>query len=113
MDFDSYKHICFTHGIHPEIIEACRDFVNEHDLELDSATRWNKSSLGYAELSDIETCEQSIKELINAIEMSTLDYDAHGRSKQKMLMRKFKKDPGKHFRRLVLKSFYLHDGKVN
>jgi hypothetical protein len=113
MDFDSYKHICFTHGIHPEIIEECRDFINEHDLELDSAVRWNKSSLGYAELGDIETPEQSIRSLIDCIQMSTLDYDALGRSKQKVLMKKFRKDPGKHFRRLVLKSFYLHDGKVS
>lgn len=112
MKYDEFKTVCFTNGIHPEIIEACRDFVNQHELELNGATKWNKSSLGYAELADIETTEQSIKEMIDAIHMSTLDYDALGRSKQKMLMRKFKKDPGKHFRRLVLKSFYLHDGQI-
>ena len=112
MTFDDYKHICFTHGIHPEIIEACREFVVKHEMELNGATKYNRTSLGYAELTDIETPSQSIKEMQDAIHWAITDYDALGRSKQKLLMRKFKQDPGKHFRRLTLKSFYLHGGTV-
>ena len=65
-------------------------------------------SLGYAELDDIDTKEKSIHQIKTSIEMATCDYDQLGRSLRKVRTRQLMKNPGKHFPRLVLKSFYLY-----
>lgn len=108
-DFGDYKFICFTKGINPELIENCRKFVidkHEYLWHNDSRT-YPGDDLGYAELADITNFEDSLKTIIDAIKMSTLDFDSRGRNISKMRMKQLIKNPGKHLNRLVLKSYFL------
>ena len=113
MDYDDYKFICFNHGINPELIESCRPFINKHTYlfnrnDFDQSYTNGISDLGYAELADINTKEQSIKEIKDCIYMSTLDFDKNGRNLIKVRTKQLIKKPNKHLCRLVLKSFYLY-----
>jgi len=67
--------------------------------------------LGFAELSDLTTLEACVKDIKHSIWMSTTDFDALGRSREKVLLKRLKKDPGKHMKRVMLKAFYLVNGK--
>jgi hypothetical protein len=113
MTFDDYKFICFSNKISPELIESCRPFINQHQylfnkLDRDENFTNAESDLGYAELEDINNKSQSIEVIKKAIFDSTLDFDKNGRSLIKVRTKQLIKDPGKHIRRLVLKSFYLY-----
>ena len=109
-NWDSFKLVCFANDIDLEVIEACKEFVrNDYHIE----NGWNKdkhtvsSDLGYAELADIITIEQGLNEIKDAIKWSLCDYDILGRSLEKKLLKKLRKDPGKHIKRLVLKTYWL------
>jgi hypothetical protein len=111
MNWEEFKFICFSQNISQEAVDACRDFVLKENAHVfNRGTRHPESDLGYAELADITTPVQSIKELKDAIMMATVDYDARGRSLEKRNLKRFIKDPGKSFKRLVLKSYYLNGG---
>jgi len=111
MDYDSFKTVCFTNDIEPALIESCREFVVKHKevfsrRKLDNAG----SSLGYAELMDIDTKAKGIAEIKEAIWMATFDFDSKGRSLEKKRMKQLIADPGKHLQRIVLKTYFLFDG---
>jgi len=108
-NFDDYKFICFTQGMNPELIENCREFViDKHRYLWQTETReFAEDDLGYAELTEIVNFNDSLKKIIDAIKMSTLDFDSRGRNISKMRMKQLIKKPGKHINRLVLKSYYL------
>jgi len=113
MNWEDFKFICFSQGIPTEAVEACKDFVfKENGYVLERGTRHPESDLGYAELAEITSPSQSIKELVDTFNMSINDYDQKGRSLTKIRTRQFKQDPGKYFRRAVLKSYYLNGGKA-
>jgi hypothetical protein len=117
MNFDDFKYVCFTQGINQDAIESCRDFVlKEMRFWLDpnsrfsQAGRYPENDLGFAELADTVDPVESIKYLAECQMWATCDYDSLGRSLAKIRLKQFSKDPGKHFRRHVLKSFYLNNG---
>lgn len=114
MDYDSFKVVCFTNDIDPELIEACREFVtgskHQHVFARPKLDRAN-STLGYAELADIDTTAKGIKEIKESIWMATFDFDALGRSLEKKRMKQLIADPGKHLQRIVLKTYFLFEGK--
>jgi len=108
--WEDFKFICFSQDVDVEVIEACREFIeNDHHIK----NNWHRDShivssdLGYAELGDIVSVEQGLFEIKQAIYWGICDYDSLGRSKEKMLLKKLKKDPGKHIKRLVLKTYWL------
>lgn len=113
MTYDGFVLFCFTQGINQDVIKACRTAVMADDYVLDGATKHAQSSLGYAELSDIDTVEKAIKEIKEAIWMSVCDYDAKGRSLEKVRLRQLIKNPHKSLTRRVLKAYYLLGGKPN
>jgi hypothetical protein len=110
VNFDDYKFICFSNGIDPNIIESCRSFIDEHDylFEQGRKTTDKKSSLGYAECTDIISQNDSIKAVKDIIFMATCDYDKAGRKITKLRTKQLIKNPNKGFLRIVLKSYYLH-----
>lgn len=114
MDYDSFKVVCFANDIDPELIEACREFVtgreHTHIFERPRLDRAN-SDLGYAELADIDTTAKGINEIKQSIWMTTTDYDSKGRSLEKKLMKKLIANPNKHMKRIVLKTYFLFEGK--
>jgi len=108
--WDDFKFLCFSQDIDQEIIEACKQFVaNDYHI----ANNWSKDThivsadLGYSECSDICSVENGLKEIKEIILMSTLDYDARGRSKQKILKKRLIKNPSKGLKRVVLKTYWL------
>jgi len=113
MDFGDFKTICFMQGIDPKLIDACQDFINQHDYMLiKDRTIHPETSLGYAECADITTLEQGLSEIKQSIMMSTIDYDSRGRSLEKIRMKQLIQNPNKAFKRIVLKTFYLANGSV-
>lgn len=114
MDYNSFITFCFAQGINPDIIQACRPAVMKDDIYLDGATKhYAKASLGYAELADIDTVEQAIKEVKETIWMSVCDYDQLGRSLEKTRTRQLIKKPHKSLTRRVLKLYYLFNGTAD
>lgn len=116
MNYEGFVVFCFNQGINPAIIRACRPAVMADDyvLENNSATKiYDKASLGYAELADIDTVEQAIKEIKECIWMSICDYDAAGRSLEKIRTRQIIRRPHKSLTRRVLKAYYLLGGTPN
>jgi hypothetical protein len=115
MDYAGFITYCFTQGINPEIIRACKTKVMQDDYVF---TKWgNKegrilptATLGYAELRDIDTVEKGIKQIKESIRMSIDDYDTMGRSKEKVLVKRLIKNPHKGLIRCVLKTYYLLNG---
>lgn len=109
-NWDNFVLTCFNQGIDSEVISKCKEFVAS-DYHIQNNWRPDNSivasDLGYAELADITTIEQGLREIKNAIMWSTVDYDSLGRSKEKLLIKKLRKDPGKHIKRLVLKTYWL------
>lgn len=109
MTFDDYKFICFCHKIDPEIIETCREFVEKEQRWFDYKDTGNAdTTLGFHELGEITTKEESIKVIQESIYMSTLDFDARGRNITNLRIKQLKKTGNKHLNRKVLKSYYLH-----
>ena len=111
MTYDGFVLYCFTQGINQDVIKACRTAVMADDYVLDRVNKHPQSSLGYAELSDIDTIEKAIKEIKETIWMSVCDYDARGRSLEKVRLRQLIKNPNKGLTRRVLKAYYLLGGK--
>jgi rubrerythrin len=114
MKYNEFKSIMWMQGIDSDIVEACHDFVvkeNSWCLLRPGEKKVDTDSLGYAELSDLTTLEACIKDIKHSIWMSTTDYDALGRSREKVLFKRLKKDPGKHMKRVMLKAFYLVNGQ--
>lgn len=116
MDYGDFKVLCVLNGVEPDIVDAVRSFVKNEINHLPS--RWNnserfeRSDLGFAELSDITTLEAGLKEIKDSIFYSTVDFDKMGRNITKMRMRQLIKDPGKHISRVILKTYYLANGQV-
>lgn len=109
-NWDNFKLACFNEGIDQEVIEACKDFVaNDYHIK----NGWHRdrhvttNDLGYAELADITTVEQGLADIKESITWSIMDYDALGRSREKVLLKKLRKDPGKHLKRVTLKTYWL------
>lgn len=109
-NWDSFKLVCFTKEIDIEVIEGCKEFIaNDYNIK----NGWRKtnktvaSDLGYAELADITTVDQGLEEIKESIMWSICDYDALGRSREKVLLKKLRKDPGKHIKRVALKTYWL------
>jgi len=115
MDYNGFITFCFTQGINPEIIRACRAKVMEDDYVLNHKVIQisSASSLGYAELSDITTVEQGIKEIKQSIWMSVTDCDELGRSLEKLRTKQLIKKPHKSLTRRVLKTYYLLNGTAD
>ena len=110
MNWNNFKLVCFNEGIDLEVIEACRDFVEQHDVlfrRSKTNPKWAQSDLGYSELADITTVMQGLKDIKEHITGATCDYDALGRSKERILLKKLRKDPGKGIKRSVLKTVWL------
>jgi hypothetical protein len=115
MDYDGFITYCFVQGINPDIIRACRTKVMEDDYVLNHKviTISPTSSLGYAELSDITTVEQGIREIKESIWMSVCDFDERGRSLEKLRTKQLIKKPHRSLTRRVLKTYYLLNGKAD
>lgn len=108
--WEDFKFLCFSQEIDLDVIEACRDFVaSDYHIE----NNWSKDThivsddLGYSELEDIQTVSQGLEEIKQNILMSTCDYDRLGRSKQKTLLKKLRKNPHRGLKRQVLKTYWL------
>jgi len=113
MKYNEFKSIMWMQGIDSELVEACHDFVvkeNAWCLLRPGEKKVDTDSLGYAELSDLTTFEACIKEIKHSIWMSTTDYDALGRSIEKLRLKQLKKNPHKYLKRVMLKAFYLQHG---
>lgn len=115
MQLGDFKVICFTQGINPKLIDACEPFLQKHKKMFDPDNKVYRNrnvndDLGYAELADITTLEKGFYELKDSIYMQTCDYDSLGRSLEKIRMKQMIKDPGKHFNRILLKTFYISNG---
>ena len=113
MNYEGFVVYCFNQGINPEVIRACKSKVMEDDYCLDHATDPHPTAtLGYAELGDITTVEQAIKEIKQSIWSSVCDYDNLGRSLEKVRTRQLIKQPHKALTRRVLKAYYLLGGQA-
>jgi hypothetical protein len=106
MSYDAFKTLAFTgYGIPPSILEVVRPWVEQE-------TRhgfFNKAdSLGYAELSDIQSIKDGMDTLNEIIHSSTLMETPKKTAKER---EKFLKDAGgrigKGFYRYALKTYYL------
>jgi hypothetical protein len=109
--WEEFKFVCFSQNIDQEVIESCRQFVaSDYHIE----NNWYKDThivsadLGYSECSDIHTVEQGLNQIKETILMSTNYYDILGRSKEKILLKKLKKNPHKGLKRIVLKTYWLY-----
>jgi hypothetical protein len=109
-NWDNFILLCFNQSIDVEVIQGCKEFIAD-DYHIKNG--WHKdkdmvtSDLGYAELADYTTVEQGLAEIKESIQWSILDFDALGRSREKVLLKKLRKDPGKHIKRVVLKTYWL------
>jgi hypothetical protein len=114
MKYNEFKSIMWMQGIDSDIVEACHDFVvkeNSWCLLRPNEKKVETDSLGFAELSDLTTLEACVKDIKHSIWAQTCDFDALGRSREKVLLKRIKKDPGKHMKRVMLKAFYLVNGQ--
>ena len=93
-------------SIPTECVEACEEFVMD---EMEYNQNGSASSdLGYAELNDITGKAQSIQKIVNMIHMGTCNYDSMGRDISKKEYKDMCANPSNGFKRIVLKSYYLH-----
>ncbi len=70
MKYDEFKSILWMQGVDSEIVEACRDFViNEHDYTIASklTDRDIADDLGFAELRNLTTLDECIKDIKHSI----------------------------------------------
>jgi hypothetical protein len=106
MDWDGFKTMLFANGILPEAVDACKEFVLEEMTWQGSSAHKKSTSndLGYAECGDITTIDQAIEVLKHSQWMATFDDTARKRQRAE---EKFINDPGKHFKRKVLKAYWL------
>jgi hypothetical protein len=107
MSYQAFQTLAFTqYGIPNQILEVVRPWVEK---EIGTYHNWGKgSSLGYAELADIQTVEAGMKMLNEIIWQSTLMETPKKTAKER---EKFLKDAGgrvgKGFYRYALKTYYL------
>lgn len=107
MSYDAFKVLAFTqYGINPELLEVVRPWVEK---EIGEYHNWGKgSSLGYAELQDIQSIPQAMEKLKEIIWQSTLMETPKQTARE---LNKFYKDAGgrvgKGFYRYALKAYYL------
>jgi hypothetical protein len=107
MSYDNFKTLAFTqYGINPEPLEVVRDWVEK---QIGEYHNWGKeSSLGYAELCDIQTIDDAMAKLKEIIWQSTLMETPKQTARE---LAKFNKDAGgrvgKGFYRYALKAYYL------
>jgi hypothetical protein len=107
MSYDAFKVLAFTqYGINPQPLEVVRDWVEN---QIGEYHNWGKSSsLGYAELSDIQTISDAMDKLKEIIWESTLMETPKKTARE---LEKFNKDAGgrvgKGFYRYALKAYYL------
>ncbi len=106
MTYKDYLFILKLKGIPTEAIKNCEKFViaemeyNQHG----SAT----NDLGFAELGEITGKAQSLQKIVNMIHMGTCNYDSLGRDISKKEYKDMCVNPSNGFKRIVLKSYYLH-----
>lgn len=116
MNYDGFITYCFAQGINTDVIKAYRDAVmKDAGWCLHREQRYAGADLGHAELSNITTVDQGIEDIKNGIKWATCDYDALGRSKEKVLLKQLIRDANKFPRnkylvRRIAKTFYLLDG---
>ena len=108
MAFKDFIFILKLRGIPTEAVVACEEFVKEEMKYNNRPTTWTQNDMGFAELADITSKEQSIIEIIDALWRTVFDFDAMGRDASKRAYKKLCANPNKHFKRIVLKSYYLH-----
>jgi hypothetical protein len=116
MNYEGFVVYCFNQGINPDIIRACRDAVMADDYVLHgNATDkiYAQASLGYSELTEIDSVERAVKEVKECIWMSVCDYDALGRNLEKLRTRQLIKKPHKNLTRRILKLYYLLNGQAD
>ena len=107
MSYDAFKVLAFTqYGINPQPLEVVREWVEN---QIGEYHNWGKSSsLGYAELSDIQTISDAMDKLKEIIWESTLMETPKKTARE---LEKFNKDAGgrvgKGFYRYALKAYYL------
>ena len=113
MNYEGFVVYCFNQGINPDIIRACRTAVMKDDYVLDRATEvYPEASLGYAELCEINTVDQAIKEIKQSIWQTVTDFDDLGRNLEKLRTKQLIKNPHKSLTRRVLKLYYLLNGQA-
>ena len=114
MNYESFILYCFNEGINPDIIRACRSKVMDDDYVLDRSTQmYPQASLGYAELAEIDTVEQAIKEIKQTSWSTVTDFDELGRNLEKLRTRQLIKKPHRGLTRRVLKAYYLLNGQAD
>jgi hypothetical protein len=118
MNYDNFVLYCFNEGINIDIIKAYRQAVMKDAswcLDRPKHRQLATFDLGHAELADIVTVEQGIKDIKDGIKMATIDYDALGRSREKAMIKQLIKNANnfpqnKYLVRRIAKTFYLMDG---
>lgn len=107
MSYDAFKTLAFVqYGINPQPLEVVRPWVEK---QIGEYHNWGKgSSLGYAELADIQNVSEAMEKLKEIIWQSTL---METPKKTERELAKFYKDAGgrvgKGFYRYALKAYYL------
>lgn len=106
MNWDSFKTALFTQGIDPQAVEAGRAFVEQEMVWHGSSAHSQSKTddLGYGECGDITTFQKGVDDLKNIQFNSTIDETER---KTERNLAKFRQDPGKHFKRILLKTFWL------
>jgi hypothetical protein len=106
MDWDSFKTALFTQGIDPQAVEAGREFV-EQEMAWHGSSAHSQSKtddLGFAECGDITTFQKGVDQLKTIQFYSTVDETER---KTQRAWKKFRKEPSKYFKRILLKTFWL------
>lgn len=108
MDYDSFKTMAFVqYGINPQPLEVVRNWIEEEIGDYPYMSH-NSDSLGFAELTDIQTIDNAMDKLKEIIWMSTLMETPKKTARE---LAKFNKDAGgrvgKGFYRYALKAYYL------
>jgi len=107
MSYEAFQTLAFTqYGIPNQILEVVRPWIEK---EIGTYHNWGKeTSLGYAELVDVQTVEQGMNQLNSIIQMATIMETPKKTAKER---EKFLKDAGgrvgKGFYRYALKTYYL------
>ena len=106
MDWDGFKTMLWASNISSDAIDVSREFVEtEMAWHGSSAHSTSKTDdLGYGECGDITTVEQGIAALKQSQWMSTVDETP---AKERKNLARFNQDPGKHFKRILLKTYWL------
>lgn len=113
MDFDSFIFILKLKGVPTEAVMACKDFAVKTVRKESLFNKDPKDDLGYAELKQITSKDQSIGEIVDCIWHSCFDFDSAGRDISKKRYAQLCAKPHKGLLRRVAKSYYLHHFNVS